>query len=28
VLMVALTGAKKEAIDRAMDAYREFLRNH
>jgi hypothetical protein len=28
VLMVALTGRKKEAIDRAMDAYREFLRNH
>jgi len=28
VLMVALTGAKKEAIDQAMDAYRGFLRNH
>jgi hypothetical protein len=28
VLMVALTGAKKEAIDQAMDAYREFLGNH
>jgi hypothetical protein len=28
VLMVALTGAKKEAIDQAMDAYREFLRSH
>jgi len=28
VLMVALTGGKKEAIDQAMDAYREFLRNH
>ena len=28
VLMVALTGPKKEAIDQAMEAYREFLRNH
>jgi hypothetical protein len=28
VLMVALTGMKKETIDRAMDAYREFLRAH